>query len=64
VPGIVDGHVHITGGGGEAGPQTRVPPVPLSRFTAGGTTTVVGVRAVGPSGFSGTARAVIERWTR
>lgn len=43
VPGFVDGHVHITGGGGEAGPETRVPPVPVSRFTRGGVTTVVGV---------------------
>lgn len=43
IPGLIDCHVHVTGGGGEAGPQTRVPPVPLSRFTAGGTTTVVGV---------------------
>ena len=43
IPGFVDGHVHVTGGGGEAGPETRVPPVPLSRFTAGGITTVVGL---------------------
>lgn len=43
IPGLIDGHVHVTGGGGEGGPQTRVPPLPLSRFTAGGTTTVVGV---------------------
>ncbi|HEX6643296.1 MAG TPA: hypothetical protein VF037_01380, partial [Gemmatimonadales bacterium] len=43
VPGLIDCHAHLTGGGGEAGPQTRVPPVPLSRFTAGGTTTVIGV---------------------
>ena len=33
VPGLIDGHVHVTGGGGEAGFRTRVPPVPLSRFT-------------------------------
>lgn len=42
-PGLVDGHAHFTGGGGEAGPHTRVPPVPLSRFTRAGVTTVVGV---------------------
>jgi beta-aspartyl-dipeptidase (metallo-type) len=42
-PGLIDCHVHVTGGGGEAGPASRVPPVPLSRFTRGGTTTVVGV---------------------
>jgi beta-aspartyl-dipeptidase (metallo-type) len=43
IPGLIDGHVHLTGGGGEAGPQTRVPPVALSRLTAGGVTTAVGV---------------------
>ena len=40
-PGIVDAHVHLTGGGGEAGPETKVPPLPLTRFTRGGVTTVV-----------------------
>jgi beta-aspartyl-dipeptidase (metallo-type) len=43
IPGLIDAHVHLTGGGGEAGFETRVPPVPLSRFTLGGITTVVGV---------------------
>jgi beta-aspartyl-dipeptidase (metallo-type) len=43
IPGLIDGHVHLTGGGGEAGPHTRVPPVLLSRLTSGGVTTAVGV---------------------
>lgn len=43
IPGLVDGHMHLTGGGGEAGPHTRVPPVALSRLTRGGVTTAVGV---------------------
>ena len=43
IPGFIDGHVHLTGGGGEAGPNTRVPPLGLSRFTAGGVTTAIGV---------------------
>jgi beta-aspartyl-dipeptidase (metallo-type) len=43
IPGLIDGHVHVTGGGGEAGFRTRVPPVPLSRFTGAGITTVVGL---------------------
>ena len=43
IPGLVDGHVHVTGGGGEAGFRTRVPPVPLTRFTRGGVTSVVGL---------------------
>ena len=43
IPGLIDGHVHLTGGGGEAGPHTRVRPVALSRLTRGGVTTAVGV---------------------
>ena len=43
IPGLIDGHVHLTGGGGEAGPETRVPPVALSRLTLAGVTTAVGV---------------------
>src|SRR5215210_6123233 len=43
IPGMVDCHVHLTGGGGEAGPETRVPPLGLSRITAGGVTTAVGL---------------------
>ncbi|HEY3011782.1 MAG TPA: beta-aspartyl-peptidase [Gemmatimonadales bacterium] len=43
IPGLIDSHVHLTGGGGEAGPETRVPPLLLSRLTAGGVTTAIGV---------------------
>jgi beta-aspartyl-dipeptidase (metallo-type) len=43
IPGLVDCHVHLTGGGGEAGMHSRVPPLQLSRITAGGVTTVIGV---------------------
>ncbi len=43
IPGFIDGHVHLTGGGGEAGPNTRLPPLGLSRLTRGGVTTAVGV---------------------
>ena len=43
IPGFIDGHAHVTGGGGEAGFSTRVPPVPLGRFTTAGVTSVVGV---------------------
>lgn len=43
IPGLIDAHVHVTGGGGEAGFRTRVPPVALSRFTRAGITTVVGL---------------------
>ncbi len=43
IPGLIDAHVHVTGGGGEDGFSTQAPPVPLSRFTAHGVTTVVGL---------------------
>jgi beta-aspartyl-dipeptidase (metallo-type) len=43
IPGFIDGHAHVTGGGGEAGFSTRVPPVPLGDFTTAGVTSVVGV---------------------
>jgi beta-aspartyl-dipeptidase (metallo-type) len=43
VPGYIDMHVHITGGGGEQGPASRVPESQLSVFTTNGITTVVGL---------------------
>jgi beta-aspartyl-dipeptidase (metallo-type) len=43
VPGFVDAHVHVTGGGGEAGPASSVPPLPLEAYTTAGTTSVVGL---------------------
>ncbi len=43
IPGLIDCHVHITGGGGEAGPHTRVPPLTLSGLSTGGVTTAIGV---------------------
>ncbi len=43
VPGLIDAHVHLAGGGGESGPQSRVPPVALSDLTTAGVTTCVGL---------------------
>jgi beta-aspartyl-dipeptidase (metallo-type) len=43
IPGIIDGHAHLTGGGGEAGAETRVPAPWLSQYTRAGVTTAVGV---------------------
>ncbi len=43
IPGLVDGHAHLTGGGGEAGPQSRVPAPSLSQYTSAGVTTAIGV---------------------
>jgi beta-aspartyl-dipeptidase (metallo-type) len=43
IPGFIDGHVHVSGGGGEAGFATRVPAPLLSRYTTAGVTSVVGL---------------------
>ena len=42
LPGFIDNHVHLTGGGGESGFASRTPPIKLSQITTGGVTTVVG----------------------
>ncbi len=43
LPGFIDGHVHVTGGGGEGGFATRISPLPLSRYTHAGVTSVIGL---------------------
>jgi len=42
LPGFIDSHVHITGGGGEGGFNSRTPEIQLSDLTIAGVTTVVG----------------------
>ncbi|SKC46280.1 beta-aspartyl-peptidase [Maledivibacter halophilus] len=53
VPGFIDQHVHITGGGGEGSFKTRAPEITLSKLTQAGITTVVGLL-----GTDGTTRSV------
>ncbi len=43
IPGLIDGHVHFAGGGGEAGAATRVLPVQVSHLTLAGVTTAIGL---------------------
>ena len=43
MPGLIDQHVHITGGGGEGSFKTRVPEITLSKLVEAGITTVVGL---------------------
>lgn len=43
VPGFIDSHVHIIGGGGEGGFKTRTPEIMLTDITMSGVTTLVGV---------------------
>lgn len=42
-PGLMDIHVHVTGGGGEQGPASRTPELQLTDFTLNGVTSVVGL---------------------
>lgn len=53
VPGFIDSHVHIIGGGGEGGFKTRTPELMLSDATSAGVTTIVGVL-----GTDGTTRTI------
>ena len=53
VPGYIDQHVHITGGGGEGGFSNQVPPLKFSAPVKAGITTIVGLL-----GTDGTTRSV------
>lgn len=53
IPGIIDLHVHIIGGGGEAGFTSRAPELMLTQLTTNGITTCVGLL-----GTDGTTRSM------
>lgn len=59
VPGFIDQHVHLLGGGGEDGYATRTPEVVLSDITMGGTTTVVG--CLGTDGLTRTMAGLLAK---
>jgi len=42
IPGLIDSHVHILGGGGEGGPATRAPEITIEDIISSGVTTVIG----------------------
>lgn len=42
LPGFIDSHVHISGGGGEGGFSSRTPEINLSQLIRAGVTTIVG----------------------
>ncbi len=42
LPGLIDPHVHILGGGGEGGPATRAPEIAVEDIAGSGVTTVIG----------------------
>jgi beta-aspartyl-dipeptidase (metallo-type) len=55
LPGLIDAHAHLCGGGGEGGAHTRVPSVGLSTLTLAGVTTAIGLL-----GTDNTTRTVAE----
>jgi beta-aspartyl-dipeptidase (metallo-type) len=59
VPGFIDSHVHILGGGGEGGFKTRTPEITLTDITTGGVTTVVG--CLGTDGISRTMISLLAK---
>jgi beta-aspartyl-dipeptidase (metallo-type) len=59
IPGLIDSHVHITGGGGEGGPASRMPELQLSMMKEAGVTTVVG--CLGTDGFTRSVESVLMK---
>jgi len=59
VPGFIDGHVHMIGGGGEGGFATRTPELPLSDAIRGGITTLVG--CLGTDGVARSLAALLAK---
>ncbi|MEE2903780.1 MAG: beta-aspartyl-peptidase [Myxococcota bacterium] len=57
IPGIIDAHTHLTGGGGETGPGSRVPAVRLRDIVGSGVTSCVGV--LGTDGTTRTVRDLV-----
>jgi len=43
IPGFVDQHVHMNGGGGEGGPANRTPETEIGEYAAGGVTSAIGL---------------------
>lgn len=59
VPGLIDQHVHVTGGGGEEGPKSRVPEIAFSDIVRAGVTTLVGV--LGTDGVTRNVEALLAK---
>lgn len=59
IPGLIDGHVHVAGAGGEGGPATRTPEMQLSQMIEAGVTTVVG--CLGTDGMTRNIESVLMK---
>jgi len=58
-PGLIDGHVHIAGAGGEGGPSSRTPELQLSQLIEAGVTTVIG--CLGTDGMTRNIESVLMK---
>ena len=59
MPGLIDSHVHITGGGGEGGPISRMPELQISQMIDAGVTTVIG--CLGTDGITRSVESVLMK---
>lgn len=59
VPGFIDNHVHILGGGGEGGYRTRTPEIKLTDITPFGITTIVG--CLGTDGITRSVESLLAK---
>lgn len=59
VPGLIDSHVHITGGGGEGGPASRMPELQINMMVEAGVTTVIG--CLGTDGITRSVESVLMK---
>lgn len=59
IPGLIDGHVHIAGAGGEGGPSSRTTELPLHRFLEAGVTTAIG--CLGTDGITRNVESVLMK---
>jgi len=59
IPGMIDQHVHVTGGGGEGSFVTQVPGLKLSAPVKAGVTTIVGV--LGTDGISRSVKNLVAK---
>lgn len=58
-PGLIDRHVHITGGGGEAGFISRARPIDVKEILDAGITTVIGL--LGTDGFTRSTKELFAK---
>ena len=59
IPGLIDLHVHLIGGGGESGPSSLIPEISLPTLTTAAITTVVGV--LGTDAIARTPEALLTK---